>query len=515
MVNLLKRAVVTAAVDTSAASTVTALDAVVDALGRGRDVEETARMALDAVRSAFGWAYGSYWQLDEADSVLRFATESGSVNTEFQQVTLTASFAEGVGLSGRAWRARDLVFVPDIGEVRDCVRAPVAKRAGVRAGVCFPIMDESRVVGTMDFFTTEEIQLTPGQETALRAVGKLVSQALHQLRGRQEAQDLAADSSALVNVLSALADCETEESAYDTALDTVRSAFGWAYGSVWKLDQQERVLRFVRESGTVNSEFRAVTLQASFAEGVGLSGRAWRERELVFVPDLAEVRDCVRAPVAKRAGVQSGVCMPIIVDGQVDATIDFFAMERLHPSQNRLKALSSVADLLAQTLSRLRTNEDLRRSAAELSISVSELASNATQATTVADDAVHKAAGVLDTIAGLVDASQAITTIAKVISGIAAQTNLLALNATIEAARAGEAGRGFAVVASEVKDLAQETASATGDVEEKIAAIQTSANLVSESVTSIAKTIESIHEMQGSISAVLEEQSTIARRFQA
>ncbi|WP_275586068.1 methyl-accepting chemotaxis protein, partial [Stenotrophomonas maltophilia] len=58
------------------------------------------------------------------------------------------------------------------------------------------------------------------------------------------------------------------------------------------------------------------------------------------------------------------------------------------------------------------------------------------------------------------------------ISSIAAQTNLLALNATIEAARAGEAGRGFAVVATEVKELASQTARATGEIAAQIGQIQ-------------------------------------------
>src|SRR6185312_10565709 len=100
-----------------------AVTSVVSEVARANGTQEAARIALDTVRTAFGWAYGSYWAHDADADVLRFAVESGSAGEEFRKVTLAATFAEGVGLSGRAWRDRDLVFVRNIGDLTDCVRA--------------------------------------------------------------------------------------------------------------------------------------------------------------------------------------------------------------------------------------------------------------------------------------------------------------------------------------------------------------------------------------------------------
>ena len=57
------------------------------------------------------------------------------------------------------------------------------------------------------------------------------------------------------------------------------------------------------------------------------------------------------------------------------------------------------------------------------------------------------------------------------VEGLALQTQLIALNAGVEAARAGEAGRGIAVVAQELRGLSQQSAEATAELSQGLAAL--------------------------------------------
>jgi methyl-accepting chemotaxis protein len=144
--------------------------------------------------------------------------------------------------------------------------------------------------------------------------------------------------------------------------------------------------------------------------------------------------------------------------------------------------------------------------AEELSGSVREILHQITQSTQLIGEAVHETEAASAEIRRLSSAGQKIGQVVDLIKGIAGQTNLLALNATIEAARAGDAGKGFAVVASEVKALADQTARATDDIGQQIAAIQDATRSSVRAIQGISQQISKVKETATTIASAVEQQ---------
>lgn len=106
------------------------------------------------------------------------------------------------------------------------------------------------------------------------------------------------------------------------------------------------------------------------------------------------------------------------------------------------------------------------------------------------------------------NSSEKITKAVKVIRNFAAQTNLLALNASIEAARAGEEGESFAVVAEKVRALAQQSASASNEIEAIVDDIQSQIQEVVIAMTTGAEQAETGTKLVRQVRQTLQEITT-------
>jgi len=149
----------------------------------------------------------------------------------------------------------------------------------------------------------------------------------------------------------------------------------------------------------------------------------------------------------------------------------------------------------------------------EMASSVSEIARQVSSSTSLSAKAVEGAGETNEKVTSLTSAAQVIGDVVGLISDIAEKTNLLALNATIEAARAGDAGKGFAVVASEVKQLAEQTAKATAEIENQVGAIQGATTDAATSIETISSIIEEMNTISTTVAAAVEEQEAATQEI--
>ena len=177
-------------------------------------------------------------------------------------------------------------------------------------------------------------------------------------------------------------------------------------------------------------------------------------------------------------------------------------------SEQMSTTISSAAGIMDETANNLNI---VASGAEEMTATISEIAGNTEKGRQIAEEAVGQTTHATMQIQDLGDAAVKIGKVVETITEISEQVNLLALNATIEAARAGEAGKGFAVVANEIKELAMQTATASGEIKQQIEGIQSSTQGTVTEINNIANVVGQVNELVSTIAAAVEEQSVTTR----
>jgi len=187
---------------------------------------------------------------------------------------------------------------------------------------------------------------------------------------------------------------------------------------------------------------------------------------------------------------------------------------RSHTVAKAADDMSSNMTSVAAAMEEASTNINMVATASEeMSSTITEIAQNAEKARSITGNAVTQTQSASNQVNELGNAATLIGKVVETITDISEQVNLLALNATIEAARAGEAGKGFAVVANEIKDLANQTAKASGAIKEQIQGIQTSTDGTIGEISSISNIVMEINEIVATIATAVEEQSATTKEI--
>lgn len=104
----------------------------------------------------------------------------------------------------------------------------------------------------------------------------------------------------------------------------------------------------------------------TFAPDSGLPGRAWAEKQPVWIRDVAHDPHYLRATIAREVGFRTGGAFPVITDNEVVSVFVFYSLKEEERNDPLVKLILSALSQIGLIIMRIQTEELLEKSEANL-----------------------------------------------------------------------------------------------------------------------------------------------------
>src|SRR5687768_1477229 len=138
---------------------------------------EALRRTLEAICETARWEWGALWTVDDGRNDLRCVETWHRPDTdvgEFELVSRGMRFQAGAGMPGRVWSSAKPMWVADIMLDDNFPRRGVARSAGLRSAMGFPVLVDGRVLAVMEFFSRNVRQPQQSLAHMMSSIGALV-----------------------------------------------------------------------------------------------------------------------------------------------------------------------------------------------------------------------------------------------------------------------------------------------------------------------------------------------------
>jgi signal transduction histidine kinase len=151
---------------------------------------------------------------------------------------------------------------------------------------------------------------------------------------------------------------------------------GWPVGTMWMVEDPPTHLKCVEVWHAVQegfAAFEAETRKLRLGPGEGLAGRVWRNRQAVWISDVADEPGFLRAGAAEKAGLHGAFGFPVLVGLEMFGVIEFFSREIEEEDHTWIEIAMAMGTQIGLFIERTRAQERLRRATANLERSNTEL----------------------------------------------------------------------------------------------------------------------------------------------
>ena len=147
----------------------------------------------------------------------------------------------------------------------------------------------------------------------------------------------------------------------------------WDLGAIWNVDRSSDQLTCIDfwSLPSVNiCAFEALTRQSKFSRDVGLPGRVWSSGKPEWVTDITSDSNFLRAPVATKEGLHTGIGFPVKLGDEVVGVMECFSREIEEPDKDFLEMVGNIGAQLGQFMERKRAEDALRESEGRLQMAL-------------------------------------------------------------------------------------------------------------------------------------------------
>ena len=151
------------------------------AVAQAESLNEALEVVLSEVCVSAGWTIGQAWLPDREGEVIACAvatSDTGAGLAGFGARSRELRYAPGQGIPGRVWASGRAEWIPDVQRDPGFRRGPEAAAAGLRLGVCVPVLAGQKVIAVLEFFARERREEDPRLLQLVSSVGAQLGQAL-------------------------------------------------------------------------------------------------------------------------------------------------------------------------------------------------------------------------------------------------------------------------------------------------------------------------------------------------
>jgi len=322
-------------------------------LAESATVADASPKILQVICETLNWDVdvGELWVVDDMAKVVRCAglwRREGTDTEEFEAVTLSMTFAPGVGLPGRIWTTQSSIWVADLSRDPNFLRSSLANKAGLRAAFGFPIRFEGRVLGAIGFFSREIRKPKEDLMNMFTAIGNQIGLFVERKRTEEELriseEKLSSILGSIDNIVWSLSP-ETGETLYVNA--AAENVWGRPVADFMKnkdlwlqsvhpddRDRMQNTLKELLERGVLTTEYRIRRPDGELR---------WLEDRVKVIYDQSG------KPMRL-----DGVASDITERKKYEASIEYLAT---HDALTHLPNRTLLADRLAQALAHAKRTE--------------------------------------------------------------------------------------------------------------------------------------------------------------